>query len=99
MIKYDFRKIDDCEAYGDKNTVEKIARIVEDLQTIVSNTTKALVPSIQEAAKAINDLWRSMIERYPNRRVVYLALYHPKEKVRKKNTQRIMRWLRNEHSI
>ena len=90
---------DDCGACSDKNKAEKIARIDEELQTVVSNISEVLAPAIQETAKTITGLWRSVIECYPNRRVVYLALDHPKEKVRKKNTQRIMRWLRNEHPI
>lgn len=99
MKKYDFQKNGDCGACIDKNKAEKIAIIDEALQTVVSNIIEVLAPAIQETAKEITGMWRSVIEYYPNRRVVYLALDHPKEKVRKKNTQRIMRWLRNEHSI
>lgn len=90
---------DDCGACTDADKVEKIDLVVESLQQIVANIVEVLTPSIQEAITAINNMWRSVIECYPNQRVVYLALYHPKEKVRKKNTKRIMRWLRNEQLI
>lgn len=90
---------DDCGACTDADKVEKINLVVEALQPIVSNIVEVLTPAIQEAITAINNMWRAVIECYPNRLVVYLALYHPKEKVRKKNTQKIMRWLRNEQLI
>ena len=90
---------DDCGSCSDKNEAKKIDRMVEALQPIFSNIIEVLVPVIQETTKTINSLWQSVIECYPNRRVVYLALHHPKERVRKKNTQRIMRWLRNEQLI
>lgn len=89
----------DCGTCNDKIKAEKVDRVVEVLQPIVSNIIEVLTPVIQETAKTIKVLWRSVIECYPNRRVVHLALYHPKEKVRKKNTKRIMRLLRNEQTI
>lgn len=90
---------DDCTACTDADKAKKIDLVVEALQPIISNIVEALTPAIQEAMAAINNMWRAVIECYPNRRVVHLALHHPKEKVRKKNTQRIMRWLRNEQLI
>ena len=34
-----------------------------------------------------------MLDEYPDKRVVRLALSHPKERVRKKNIRRIVRWV------
>ena len=85
---------DDCAACTDADKAEKIALVVEALQPIVANILEVLTPAIQEAMAAINDMWRDVIECYPNRRVVHLALHHHKKKIRKKNTNRIILWLR-----
>ena len=49
---------------------------------------------IKTVANAIVELWKAIIEKYHNKRVVHLALHHKDLRVRKKNTNRIMRWLR-----
>ena len=85
---------DDCTACADADKAEKITLVVEALQPIVANILEVLTPAIQEAMAAINDMWRDVIECYPNRRVVHLALHHHKKKIRKKNTNRIILWLR-----
>ena len=85
---------DDCGACTDADKVEKIDLVVESLQQIVANIVEVLTPAVQEAMTAINNMWRSVIECYPNRRVVHLALHHRKKKIRKKNTNRIILWLR-----
>ena len=85
---------EDCAACTDADKSKKTDRVVEALQPIVANIVEVLTPAIQEAMTAINNMWRSVIECYPNRRVVHLALHHHKKKIRKKNTKRIILWLR-----
>jgi hypothetical protein len=85
---------EDCTACTDADKAEKIDRFVEALQPIVASIVEVLTPAMQEAKTAINNMWRSVIECYPNRRVVHLALHHRKKKIRKKNTNRIIFWLR-----
>lgn len=85
---------EDCNACTDANKEDKIYRVVDALQPIVSSIVEVLTPAIQEAMTAINNIWRSVMECYPNRRVVYLALHHRKKRIRKKNTKRIILWLR-----
>ena len=85
---------EDCTACTDEDKVEKIDRVVEALQPIVASIVQVLTPAIEEAMTAINNMWRSLMECYPNRRVVHLALHHHKKKIRKKNTNRIILWLR-----
>lgn len=84
----------DCTTCTDADKAEKIDLVVESLQPIVANIAEVLAPAIQEAIATINDMWRSVIECYPKRRVVHLALHHHKKKIRKKNTNRIILWLR-----
>lgn len=51
---------------------------------------KAVVNSVIEATKSFMALAKSMdLYRYPNKKVLHLALYHPKKRVRKKNLNRI----------
>ena len=85
---------EDCTACTDEDKAEKIDRVVEALQPIVASIVVVLTPAIEEAMTAINNIWRSVMECYPNRRVVHLALHHHKKKIRKKNTNRIILWLR-----
>ena len=85
---------EDCTACTDEDKAEKIDRVVEALQPIVASIVEVLTPAIEEAMTAINNIWRSVMECYPNRRIVHLALHHHKKKIRKKNTNRIILWLR-----
>lgn len=41
----------------------------------------------------IDDFVNAIILTYPKKKVVNLALYHPRAKVRKKNKRRIFKWL------
>jgi hypothetical protein len=85
---------EDCTVCADADKAQKIDRVVEALQPIVASIVEVLTPAIEEATTAINNMWRSVVECYPNRRVVHLALHHRKKKIRKKNTNRIILWLR-----
>lgn len=66
--------------------IEKVAELVRKAVEWIVDTIKAL-------AEVIADLWRTIIENYHNRRVIHLALHHKDLKVRKKNQNRIMKWL------
>lgn len=90
---------DSCEKCTDKNKSEKIERIVEALQPVVANIVECLVPIIKECTHNMICLRRFVIECYPNKRVVYLSLHHPKKRVRKKNINRIMCWLNKQKEI
>lgn len=46
------------------------------------------------AEKEITDFFEVAISAYPNRRVVHLAKYGRSERVRKKNRNRILKWIR-----
>ena len=84
---------DDCKQCTDTDKAKKIQCVAEVLQPTIESIVECLTPVIKECTHNIIRLWHSVIECYPNKRVVYLALRHPKKRVRKKNTNRIMRWL------
>ena len=46
-----------------------------------------------EAVSAIKAYTETVILLYPNKRVLHLAKYHPKERVRKKNMRRVLKWI------
>lgn len=72
----------------------------------IAETIKVLTPIMCEIGKRIKAAFGTVFEfcdrvytydktvkSYPNRRVVWLAFYHKKERVRKKNYRRVLRWL------
>ena len=67
--------------------IEKLAELVRELAMRIKDILDAVVEVAQK-------LLRAFVENYHNKRVVYLAVKHPAPLVRKKNMNRIMRWLR-----
>lgn len=60
---------------------------------IVQNIMDALTPQVQQALKEIVRLCDLVLESYPDKRIVWLALHHKKERIRKKNRNRILKWI------
>ena len=57
----------------------------------------ALAPQIQQLIKDFTHLYDQILRSYPDKRIVWLALHHKKERIRKKNRRRILKWVeRNE---
>lgn len=67
--------------------IEKVAELVREAVKCIVNAIKAL-------AEVIAELWRAFIENYPNKRVIHLDIHSKDLRVRKKNRNRIMKWLR-----
>ena len=67
--------------------LEKVAELVRVLVEKITEWVKYVVENIQKFVRAI-------VENYHNKRVIYLATRHPAPLVRKKNMNRIMKWLR-----
>ena len=65
----------------------------KEIRQLVQELSAVLVPIINEVWKSVKTIVDVVLYHYPNRRVLHLALYHPKERVRKKNIHRIMRWV------
>ena len=72
---------------------EDIERAVEAIQRLAQAIVEAFNPVIKIAIETFKTLWDKVLHCYPNKKVLHLALYHPKERVRKKNMRRIMRWI------
>ena len=77
-----------------KLLTEAQIKAIEELAELVRKIVDKLVDVVKEVAKQVMILWRAVIENYQNKRVVHLALHSKDRRVRKKNTNRIMKWLR-----
>lgn len=67
--------------------IEKVAELVREVVERIVDIVKAL-------AEVIHRLWKAFIENYHNKRVIHLAIHHKDIRVRKKNRNRIVKWLR-----
>lgn len=76
----------------DKET-EDFQKAVEAIQRLTQEITEILKPILDTVMQTIKKVTDTILNCYPTKKVLHLALYHPKERVRKKNMRRIMRWI------
>ena len=62
----------------------------------VTAVVETMMPTIKTLCETINRLWDAILHTYPNKRVVYLAFHGKKERTRKKNRARIVKWLQKQ---
>lgn len=74
---------------GFEKAVEAITKLTHALATAITPIVNVLIPIMKNFA----DLTRIGLEKFPNRRVVHLALHAKKPRTRKKNQKRILEWL------
>ena len=79
-----------------ENKEEDIKRAVELYRTVCERMLTVVVPVLAKAVENIKKIWDAVLHTYPNKRVLHLAMHHPKERGRKKNMHRIMRWIERE---
>lgn len=72
---------------------EDFKKAVEAIQRLAQSIAEALNPVLNYVIETIKKAWDTILHCYPNKKVLHLALHHPKERVRKKNIRRIMRWI------
>lgn len=97
---------DICQLADDLRKTQDFNEAIENIKTTLLEAIEPLCDSIIEAIHIlcanIPQLWSKvkpyalLIHSYPNKKVIHLALHHPKEKVRKKNMTRIRKWLEKE---
>lgn len=76
------KECEQCQYYGQQEAIQTICAAYAYLARTVGEWIETTLDLLLDA----------IIQTYPNKRVVYLALYHPKERIRKKNRQRIFKW-------
>ena len=96
------------DAYAE-GTAEELQKSLVDLTAItetedfkkavvaIQRLTQAIIdvfnPLLDEIVKVVKKASETILHCYPNKKVLHLALHHPKERVRKKNMRRIMKWV------
>lgn len=81
------------EDLTEKTKTEDFQKAVEALQRLANAIAEVLNPILDKAMQAFKKIADTVLHTYPNKKVLHLAMYHPKERVRKKNMRRIMRWI------
>ena len=74
------------------NGEDKTACIVAALDAVGKAAILA-VKVFSEAVSTVQAYTETLLSVYPNKRVLHLAKYHPKERVRKKNMRRVLKWI------
>ena len=69
-------------------------KAIEKAAEVITEVFNTLWEAVKAIAQNIAEIWRQVIASYSNKRVVHLALHHKDLRVRKKNTNRIIKWLR-----
>ena len=73
--------------------------IVDEAVKLVKKIVDAIIEAVVPICKAISEWWLRVYKSCPNKRVFWLALHRPRERVRKKNMRRIIRWLRRGYAV
>lgn len=85
-----------AEPITPEEAVAKLAELVRPVIEVIAETITPLIKTIAEMLppilEKIGDAMAQIIELYPNKRVVHLAKHAKKERVRKKNINRIIEW-------
>lgn len=77
-----------------KILTEAQMKAIEDLSKVATNVINGIIEIIRVVARVVAEIWRQVIANYSNKRVVALALNHKDHRIRKKNRNRIIKWLR-----
>lgn len=95
----EYEGIENARLATRKTPEEALAKFAELIRPVISEIADVLTPIIKKIAEmlppiieTIVDVMEQIIELYPNKRVVHLAKHAKKERVRKKNINRIMTW-------
>lgn len=78
--------------------VENLEKALNSFLNAFAKVIKNISQKIQEAMKEIAPAFSfslqlaAAVQRYPNRRIAWLALHHRKSRTRKKNLHRIFDW-------
>lgn len=70
---------------------ELAREIFEKIAEAIKNIIDAIMPIIADIAERSIKLLKTMIETFPNKRVIHLAT-HGKRRTRKKNIARLLKW-------
>lgn len=72
--------------------IQTFAPVLEVIVPIVENIVETYLPVVSNILEEVIHTTENILKLYPDKRIVWLAIYHKKERVRKKNMRRIMKW-------
>ena len=72
---------------------QQLQNIINALVPVAQSIIETLVPIIENLMPEIKRFCDAVLDVFPNKRVVWLAIHHKQERVRKKNRRRIMKWV------
>lgn len=89
---------DSCDKFGSGGAVyggepietippeQQLQNTINALMTLAKSIIETVMPTIERFCNAALNL-------YPDKRVIWLAIHHKQERVRKKNRRRIIKWI------
>lgn len=72
---------------------QQLQNVINAIVPVAQSIIEALMPTIESCMVEIKRFCDAVLNLYPNNRVVWLALHHKQERVRKKNRRRILKWI------
>ena len=72
---------------------QQIQKIIDAFVPVVQSITDAIAQTIEHCIGAITNLLDAVLRSHPDKRIVWLAFHHKKERVRKKNRNRLIRYI------
>lgn len=85
------KNCEECDFAKQQEAIQAFNEAVENLKNAI---LEVLTPLLDNILKFINKMWDAVLHVYPNKKVLNLALHHPKKRTRKKNINRIIKWLK-----
>lgn len=82
-----------CNNDCDKCDIAATEKTVADLSEAFAAISKQLAEIIPWVFEVVQKIVNVCLECYPNKRVVHLAKYARKKRIRKKNRNRIIKWV------
>ena len=86
----------DCEECDFAKQQEQMQTLIKAVENLKNAFLEDFTPLINNAIKVMTKMWDAVLHVYPNKKVLNLALHHPRERTRKKNINRIIKWLKKE---
>lgn len=72
---------------------QQLQQMIDAFVPVVQSIIDAVAQLIEPVIDEVNRLWGEVLKSYPDKRVVWLAFHHKKAKVRKKNRNRISKYI------
>lgn len=75
---------------------DAIVSSVEAIADAIVSCVEAIVPGFQKVVEELNRLWEAVLKSYQNKRVVHLVFHGKTARIRKKNINRIVKYIKKE---